>query len=132
MLFPLPLNAKESEIDSVMVRNYKTYKKIFYTIDSTGIKINFDFETSDTAILNLRFRHWLTKNYFGYSLKPIGDWDVKLRYADFTLFTSSSINVDSLSIKPDFRAFQPERKIFFWKRDNFLPDKNFEVFYRCK
>jgi hypothetical protein len=76
------------------------------------------------------FRQKLEHNHFKYILTSTSAWGKPFESAIYKLIIPAGVTVDSLSMTPDSTCIQGVQQIFHWKKSNFMPDRDFEVFFR--
>lgn len=54
-------------------------------------------------------------------------WDKPLETANYNLVVKKNIKVNQFSINPDSSVAFGETQVYYWKRENFMPTKDFEI-----
>jgi len=81
-----------------------------------------------------------TKILIGYTQKVLGDqveyiltttqaWGEPFAEADYTLIVPDEITIDSISYQPDLIKKDSGQRIYYFHRENFMPDREFEVYF---
>lgn len=76
----------------------------------------------DTVKINIAYSQNTVKENI-YILESTQTWGQALKKADYSLTFDTSVQIDSLSLKPDYL----ENNVYYWKKRNFYPNENFKV-----
>mgnify|MGYP000429280621 FL=1 len=64
-----------------------------------------------------------------YILMSTKSWGQSLTEVNYTLITPHDLKVDSLSYPPDFSNDKSGKTIYYYHKENFMPDREFEIFF---
>ena len=67
-----------------------------------------------------------------YILLTTKKWNKSLEEARYSLVIRKNIIVDHFSIAPDRSVEFGDTTVYYWKRKNFMPDRDFEVKFRVR
>jgi hypothetical protein len=129
LFYPFPENTMEL-IDSIEVKNEKTGEAVPYREGKSGIFFNIEVKAYGQAAYRVFFRQKLAKKKFTYILTSTEAWNRPLEFANFELKAPLEINVDSMSYQPDTTFTNKDLQYFFWKKEDFMPDRDFEVWFQ--
>lgn len=123
ILFPFSKNT-----DSIVVKRIYnlTYSEnlSFQNLDH-AVAFEVLILPKDTIKVNIAYsQKTVTENI--YILESTQTWGQALKRADYSLAFDSSVQIDSLSLKPDFL----DNNIYYWKRQDFYPIENFKVWIK--
>jgi hypothetical protein len=129
LFYSFPPNTME-QIDSLVIWNVKTIEQVPYRKGHSGVFFEISAEAYGQASYRVFFQQWLTDRYFKYILTSTETWGRALDFANFELQAPVYITIDSLSYPPDTSYVKDDIQYFFWKKKDFMPDKDFEVFFK--
>lgn len=123
ILFPF---SKDS--DSVAVKrvfNLTYPENLSFQNLNNAIAFKMIFLPKDTVRLNIAYSQSTAKENI-YILKSTQTWGRALIRADYSLTLDGSIQIDSLSLKPDSLV----NNVYYWTKHNFFPDENFKIWIK--
>ena len=121
-----PFSEEAPLIDSIRIFNLNILKGIKYERLEHAIKFGFQSLPLDTVDINIFYRQKL-KDKNTYIFKSTKSWGTPLKKAVYTLTVSKNIKIASLSFQPDSSSFNNSKRIYYWTKYNFMPDKEFDV-----
>jgi hypothetical protein len=128
LFYPFPENTI-SLIDSISISDDKSGKTIDYLDGKSGVYFNISVSAYGQCARRVYFRQALHENHFRYILTSTASWKRALEFANFELQVPVEIKVDSLSITPDTSFIKNDLQYLFWKKKDFMPDRDFEVWF---
>lgn len=128
LFYPFPENTKEL-IDSLVVEDLKTKAVIPHREARSGIHFEVFVKAYGQSAYRVYFRQLLRENHFRYILNSTASWGKSLEFANYELQMPLSIIPDSLSYPPDTSFIIKDMLYIKWKKTDFMPDKDFEVFF---
>jgi len=124
---------KGMAVDSVLV--YDLSKNDFIqplTDRHDGIFFNLALTAHETKEVKVFYRQHHNRHSATYILTSTAYWKKPLAIANYSLITDTlMIAVDSLSFPPDHIFTAGNNKIHEWKKQEFMPEKDFTVWFRC-
>jgi hypothetical protein len=129
LFYPFPGNTMEL-IDSILIRDFKTGEIISFRQGKSGVFFEISVTAYGQAAYRVFFRQKLEGQKFKYILTSTGNWGKELEFANFELQVPVSLKVDSLSFTPDSSFIQDDFQYYIWKKKDFMPEKDFEVFLK--
>lgn len=79
----------------------------------------------DTVIVNIAYSQRTVKENI-YILESTQTWKQALKNADYSLTFDTSVQIDSLSLKPDSLT----NSVYFWYKQDFYPKEDFKVWIK--
>lgn len=128
IFYPFPNYANE-KIDSVNVFNISAGQQAEFVKEGKhGISFNMFIQPGDTALFQIGYRHELASDSAVYILRTTKGWGKPLSQAEFKLVVPDSLGIKKFSYPPDKSYNIQGLKIYHWKMENFMPEKDM-VFY---
>jgi hypothetical protein len=128
LFYPFPEKTREL-IDSIIITDLKADTILPFREGMSGVFFPVSVKAYGQAAYRVYFRQKLSENKFTYILTSTETWGRALEFANFELQVPAGITVDSLSYPPDSAFIKNDVQYFFWKKKDFLPKKDFEVFF---
>lgn len=79
----------------------------------------------DTVKINIAYSQYTDKEN-SYILESTQTWGKALKNADYSLTFDSSVQIDSLSLKPDSLI----NNVYYWEKHDFYPKENFTIWIK--
>ena len=131
IFYPFPENTIEL-IDSLVIIDLKTNRAISFRKSKSGVFFGISVSGYGQAQYRVYFRQWLSGKKFKYILTSTESWGRPLEFANFELQAPAYLTINSLSYPADSSFIQNNVQYLFWKKKDFMPDKDFEVFFDTK
>jgi hypothetical protein len=128
LFYPFPDSTMEL-VDSLVVEDMSTKSFIPYRDARSGVFFEILVKAYGQSAYRVFFRQQLNEDHFRYILKSTVTWASALEFANYELQMPLSITTDSLSYPPDTSFIKNDIRYFKWKKTDFMPDKDFEVFF---
>lgn len=130
LFYPFPQDDAYGKVDSIFIINVQdTSKNPDLKINDSGSSFNIHIDADSTAIYRIGYRQELKIFKAGYILTTTQNWGIPFKQVNYTLEFPKEFLLDSLSYIPDSLREESDRYIFFWHKENFMPDKDFEIIY---
>ncbi len=126
--YPVRSNNTSKPVDTIMVFDAENPGQLMKVLVKDTLAI-FEIVISPHSVKNIRvfYRQYHNKSEVRYILLTTRLWDKPFEQAEYNLTIRKNIKIDAFSINPDSRVDFGETEIFYWKRENFMPEKDFEV-----
>ncbi|MFA6455730.1 MAG: hypothetical protein WCW40_02820 [Bacteroidota bacterium] len=85
---------------------------------------------NDTAVYRIAYRQHTSGDSVTYVLRSTQQWGRALESAQYKLRTDVRMLMKSFSIAPDKEYTVGAERIYYWKRSNFMPDKDMTFHFR--
>ncbi|MEA4841127.1 MAG: hypothetical protein VB110_09005 [Bacteroidales bacterium] len=123
ILFPFP-----KEADSLIVKriyNLTYSEKLSFQQLNNAVAFKIVVLPKDTVKVNIAYSQNTDKENI-YILESTQTWGKALKRADYSLTIDTSVQIDSLSLKPDSLI----NNIYYWDIQDFYPNNNFRVWIK--
>ena len=129
LFFPFPNDSLFwGEIDSIFAVNLnKDSSNTVINIKKRGATFKIEIKPEETSKFRIAYRQKLLGNRAEYILTTTQSWKRPLEQANYTLISPNKLSIDSLSYTPDSFETKRDMIIFFWEKENFMPDRNFII-----
>ncbi len=128
LFYPFPAQTMDL-IDSLVVLDLGSKEIIPYQEGKSGVFFEIFVKAYGQTAYRVFFRQKENEGHFKYILNSTTSWRRPLEFAGYELQMPSSFILDSLNYSPDTSFIQNDVQHFIWKKADFMPDKDFEVFY---
>lgn len=123
IFYPLPDYAG-AQFDSIQVYNISAgNQKIFKKEGSSGISFLLHLASLDTGLIQIKYRQKLTADSAVYILTSTKSWGKPITRAEFKLITPGSLMMIKFSYPPDKSYVLENLRIYYWQKENFMPDQ---------
>ena len=128
LFYPFP-NYSGEKIDSIRLFNISGGENLHYNIEGNhGISFNVYIVPKDTILLQIGYRQEIKSDSASYILKSTKAWGKPLVKAEYKLIVPDFFKVKKFSYTPDKSYEIQNQKIYYWKKKNFMPEKDM-IFY---
>lgn len=128
LFYPFPDQTMDL-VDSLVIFDLKDNSIVPYRKAGAGVFIGISVKAYGQYAFRVYFRQRLEENHFKYILKSTETWGKALEFANYELQMPVTIIPDSLSYPPDTSFIKNDMRYYKWKKTDFMPDKDFEVFF---
>ena len=129
MIYPFPDESLYGKIDSVTCNQLNDSISTIYKIKDDFMIFSISIPPMESRAYYILYTQELIKNTAMYILSTTSNWGKPFEQANYELEVIN-LKIDSLSYTPDKVEVFNNSTIFQWKKIDFLPQKNFEVFYQ--
>ena len=128
LFYPFPQDKVYGKVDSIFVINIQDpLKETDLRNNIKGSSFTIHIEPDTIAIYRIGYRQELKETKAEYILTTTQTWEIPFEQVNYTLEFPKEFSLDSISYMPDSLREESEKYIFFWHKENFMPDKNFEI-----
>ncbi len=117
-----PFSNGTEKIDSIEVYNISqnTIPKILNR-SKDGFTFLLKIAGGDTAVYHIKYIQTIVSDSVKYILTSTQRWNKALDNAEYKLIVANNLKLSGFSYEPD-KIYEIEgKKIYFWKRSNFMP-----------
>ena len=135
LFIPMPLRKEGLKRDTLVVHDMSANRFIKEPRNQpAGLMFGLAFDPESSKKLRVCYTDDHNGSYFIYPLKMQADyWQGPLAFGSYTLkYDETMVVIDSTSIPPDNTVKEAEETILTWKRTNFTPAREFEVWFHKK
>ncbi len=131
LIYPFPQDEAYGEVDSIFVINLQdSLNEMNLQNNIKGSSFIVNIEPDTTAIYRICYRQELKGTKAEYILTTTQTWGSPFEQVNYTLEFPKEFSLDSISYMPDSLREEKEKYIFFWHKEDFMPNKNFEFNYK--
>ena len=131
LLYPFPEDSLFFEADSIYA--YKVGSdslSVVTRLNSTGALFKVDIPPNARVVYRIGYQQKVKGNYAEYILLTTRDWGEKLEEANYCFTVPNHTIIDSISYTADKIVKSDSVTKYFWKKENFMPHRNFKVWFR--
>lgn len=131
MLYPFPQNPGLGKVKNIKGKSIfpELTMPLIANFNQKGAYFRLKIYPFDTAVVQIKYTHEIKNQKAEYILTSTKVWGKPLEKADFTLKIPIDIKIDSLSFDADSLLFFKDYLLYKWEFKDFMPDKNFTVFF---
>ncbi|MCD6177183.1 MAG: hypothetical protein J7K29_05055 [Candidatus Cloacimonetes bacterium] len=131
LFYPFPQDRAYGKVDSIFAFNIQdSLKETNLQNNPKGSSFIIQIEPDTTAIYRIGYKQELKETKAKYILTTTQSWRIPFTQVNYTLEFPKEFSLDSISYIPDSLHEGKEKYIFFWHKDNFMPNKNFEINFK--
>jgi len=124
IVFPFAEDVKD--IDSIRLISLNNMSALPYEKIKKEIRFRLHIPAKDSLSVNIYYSSRSKKKNV-YILTTTRFWEKPLEIAYYSLAIDKGINLKTLSLKPDSSSVKYGEQVYFWKKEKFLPEKDFVV-----
>lgn len=126
--YPVRSNNTPKPIDTIMVFDQDNPAQLL-KVEIRDTLVNFAITLLPHSVKTIKvfYRQRHNQREVRYILLTTRFWEKTFEKADYSLAVKKNIRIDDFSIKPDSKVDFGETEIYYWERENFMPEKDFEV-----
>lgn len=131
--YPFPVTAEDNSVDSADIFDItQGIRPQISNRTEAGFSFILTIAGHDTALYHIAYRQKIDADSVVYILRSTQAWNRPLENAEYKLMAEDSIVVTGFSYDPD-RVYNIEgKKIYLWRRVNFMPDRDFVIRFRSE
>ena len=123
--FPIP--SVLGKVDSASVFNKTTGEFVPFDKEKEGIRFRFVINANDYMTINVFYVQQIRTDSVTYILTTTQLWEEPLKRAEYSLLVDGDNKVKEFWIFPDGEVNKDNQTWYYWKRRNFMPDKDFVI-----
>ena len=130
MLYPFPQKDVYGQVSDVYAYISGTPLKnaLLHYSDNAAI-INLEVKAQSVTMLRIGYTQQLLGGKAEYFLTSTNTGGKSLKEVNYTLVAPENMQIDSLSYPPDFSNTKSGKTIYYYHKEDFMPDREFEVFF---
>ncbi len=129
LFYPFP-DSTFNLIDTLRVETMPGHVKLPFRKALKGIYFEIFIKAYGQSEYRVFFNQKLKERHFKYILTSTSSWGRPLENVSYELQMPQDIKVDSLTYPPDTTYSYQAIHFYKWKKLDFMPDKDFEVFFK--
>ncbi|OQX80308.1 MAG: hypothetical protein B6D61_02150 [Bacteroidetes bacterium 4484_249] len=130
LIYPFPVDSCYGKIDSVSAVDMVSKLNKLLKSNRKSAIIELNLNPFDTAVINISYIQKLKSDKAEYILTTTQSWGKGFDIANYQLTTCPRIQIDSITYVPDTLQAIQGKTVYTWTKKNFMPDKNFVLFFR--
>lgn len=131
--YPLPTIDQSDTIDSVDIFNItEGTRPEISSKTKSGFSFILSLRNHDSVIYHIAYRQKVSGDSAVYILRSTQAWNQPLKSAEYMLHVDDAIDVTTFSYDPDKTYDIAGRRYYLWKRDDFMPAKDFVVHFKLR
>lgn len=131
--YPIPGNSSEDPIDMISVFDQDDPANPL-KIDIHDTIVNFLLKMPPQSVKTIKvfYRQRHNGHFARYILLTTKWWEKPFESAAYNLTVGKETDIHDFSIKPDKSIVFGETEVFYWERENFMPECDFEIKFTLK
>lgn len=127
--YPFPTDSIYGKAFNINVQYANSGEPIEFFMSSDSSYIAFPVVADREKPVLIGYHQQLKANEARYILTTTQSWKQALKQAHFKLLTSPELVIKSFSYPPDVTTIIGENKLYLWQKENFMPDRDFEILF---
>ena len=133
LFYPFPVDTLYGEVDSIRAINVLSDSiDTIIRRNEKGAFFTLEIEPDTTVKYRISYCQKLLGNKAEYILVTTQSWGRPFEQVNYTLTFPKELILDSLSYMPDSLKDIGNKYIFYWYKENFMPDRNFKIHFSKK
>lgn len=124
IIFPFP--NETNSIDLIRIIQLNTLRNVEFKKLKNSIYFKILIPANDTVDLNIFYRQKLSATN-KYILTSTQWWGEPLKKVVYSLTTEKDVKIKSFTYQPNSIKIIREKKVYQWEKQNFMPNKDFEI-----
>jgi hypothetical protein len=130
MLYPFPKRDIYGKVTDVYAYIYgNPLKNALLHYNDNAAMINLEIRAGKVSMLRIGYTQELLGNKAEYILTSTKSWGKSLKEVNYTLIAPESFRIDSLSYPPDFSNTKSGKTMYYYHKEDFMPDREFEIYF---
>ena len=129
LFYPFPTDSTYGNIDSVFVLLNDSIPIEFYKKENKGIYFPVKISAYGTTKYRIKYRQKITGNKAEYILTSTQTWKKPFEIVNYKLIVPNDIKIKDISYKADSINNSAANTIYFWKKKDFMPEKNMIIMF---
>lgn len=126
--YPFPQDSVFGKIDSVSCIDLSDSSSPIDLIKQGHMMFTISIPANEYRVYRIIYHHQLRGNRALYILTTAQRWGKPFEQVSYELVVEN-LHIDSLSYIPDKVEVFSDSTKFYWKKEDFMPDRDFEVFF---
>jgi hypothetical protein len=127
LFYPFPASEGSEPVDSVSVTGIPvSAEKLLVHQSDEGFAFHIHLNTGEEKAYQIYYRQKV-HNHATYILTSTQLWGKPLEKAFYQLTVPVDIQITGFSYPPDYQENKTNERIYYWFRQDFMPDKDFEL-----
>ena len=129
LFYPFPFGVEYCNVDTISVINLQTKLSVLRNFNYKGASFIIKIKPYGIEKYKIFYKQKLLGNKAEYILNTTKLWKKPLEKANYELLVDVNRIIDSVSYLPDSLAEIGNYHHYYWKKNDFMPDKDFEIYF---
>lgn len=130
LFYPFPADESFGRISDVYAYKYgNPLKNALLHYNDKAAMINLEVKSKEKTMIRIGYTQQLKGRRAEYILMSTKSWGKSLKEVNYTLIAPHNLRIDSLSYPPDFSNDKSGKAIYYYHKEDFMPDREFEVYF---
>ncbi|MDT8394613.1 MAG: hypothetical protein RQ761_12270 [Bacteroidales bacterium] len=130
LFYPFPADESFGRITDVYAYKHgNPLKNALLHYNDKAAMINLEVNSNEKTMIRIGYTQELKGKRAKYILMSTKSWGKSLKEVNYTLIAPHNLRIDSLTYPPDFSNDKSGKAIYYYHKENFMPDREFEVFF---
>lgn len=130
LLYPFPADETFHEVTDVYAYIYgNPLKNALLHYNDRAAMVKLEVAAGDNTMIRIGYTQAISGNKAEYILTSTKTWGKSLKEVNYTLIVPEKLQLDSLSYLPDFSNTKSGKTMYYYHKENFMPDREFEVYF---
>lgn len=127
LLYPFPSDETYIDVDTIFIIDESSGKTMpyRYTQGKRGVYFGLELLPYSTATIRIYYEQKISGNQAEYILVSTKAWGKPFELVNYSMVVSKDYKNLNFSYEPD--SVDKESGIYYWKKRDFMPDKNFII-----
>jgi hypothetical protein len=126
IFFPVSKTPAYPAIDTMLIYDIsRPSHPIMAEINDTVATFSLSFLPFSEKCVKIYYKQHHNGSWAKYILMTTQNWHKPLELAKYSLITSKNISISHFSISPDQSEDFGETRLYYWNRQQFMPEKDF-------
>ena len=131
MLYPFPSNEAYGKVTDVYAYIFgNPLKNALLHYNDKAAMINLEVNAGTLTMLRIGYTQELLGQKAEYILTSTKSWGQSLKEVNYILIAPKNLRIDSLSYPPDFSNTKSGKTLYYYHKEDFMPDRDFEIYFR--
>jgi hypothetical protein len=132
ILYPFPQENQFGKVDSVYLIDLTTQKKLRYEKSKNSISFSLETPSKDSTLIFIYYKQKIISDSVKYILTTTRFWGRPFEYVEYKLIVDPSLEITKFSYEPDKEYLIDGKKIYYWGKENFMPDRDMVFHFKRK
>jgi len=125
LFYPFPDVEKYGEIAYIEITRENDTLSMLATQSHNGSMFKVTIPPYGEEAYRIRYGQKLVSNEAMYIITTTQEWDLPFEKAIYTFTFPKSFTINSITIPPDSIETSADKTVYYWEREDFMPDVDF-------
>lgn len=128
LIYPFPAETVYGKVEAVTCVDLSDGSNHMDTVNPKQMLFSITLAANQSKVYRISYRQQLSGNKAIYILTSTQRWEKPFEEVNYELIVNK-VTVDSMSYIPDRVEVFTDSTKYYWKKQHFMPDRNFEVLF---